>query len=89
MWLCQLKYSKEWEAKIYATVSSFWSDIKACPIPMVVFRGEHSDVLTDGVFKKLQPLRIQDEHHVIAAAGHLFPLERPQHVAEKIISICD
>ncbi len=80
----QLTFSREWEAHIYSSGSNPWRAIKKVRVPMLVIRGDQSNVLLPkscSVLQKLQP-----EVRLVNLSGtHLIPFEEPKLVARQIL----
>lgn len=80
----RLRYSPEWEARVYCSLPFIWRRLAACRVPVFAIRGEHSNVLSGSVWKRWQREHPQMAYAEMAGAGHLFPLERPEETAELI-----
>ena len=79
----KLTYSRDWETHIYSTASNPWRAIRKLDCPVLVIRGEDSNVLLPDVLALLKaslPTVVLED---IAEAGHLVPLELPQLTAQK------
>lgn len=83
-----LRYTPEWEAHIYQTISladaPIWQRLPELRLPVLLLRGAHTDTFwqqTADLFKRRLPaaavLTLPD-------SGHLLPLERPAQVAAHI-----
>lgn len=81
----RLRYSPEWEARVYCSAPFVWRQLAACRTPVFAIRGEHSNVLSDAVWQRWQRERPHMSYAEISGAGHLFPLERPRETAELIL----
>lgn len=81
---CRLAFSKEWESRIYATVTFPWQAIRKVTVPMLVVRGAGSDTILPRSWRRLQRIRPDARYASIEDAGHLFPLEKPAEVARCI-----
>ncbi len=79
-----LAYSKEWEAKIYMTVTNPWREFKLLKQPFLVIRGETSDTIFPSVWKKLKASNPNGNFIEFEDTGHIVPLEKPIKVAETI-----
>lgn len=81
----ELSYSKEWEARIYATIpGDVWEVVPEISQPTLAMRGAESDTLGEkawGLWKELQP---QATFRLYEESGHLLPMEKPASVAEAI-----
>ena len=80
-----LTYRREWEAQIYATLtSSVWQEIPQLTQPTLAIRGSDSDTLMPQAWQFWQELQPQAQFAEIPDAGHLVPMERPAAVAAQI-----
>jgi pimeloyl-ACP methyl ester carboxylesterase len=83
----ELVFSPEWESHIYLTGLrdlDIWNNLHKLEIPTLIIRGSESDTFlekTEKLMKKKNP-KIQFE--VLEKATHIFPLEYPQEVFERI-----
>jgi pimeloyl-ACP methyl ester carboxylesterase len=80
----ELRFKREWEAQIYMTFSSQWKNIDSVSIPYLTLKGETSDTITPGVWKKWQGRKCHGKLIEIPEYGHLLPLEAPDKSAEII-----
>lgn len=80
----KLRYTKEWEAQIFITVSNPWKELQALKHPFIAFRGETSDTIQPQVWEKWKRINRTGKLIEIPNSGHLVPLERPKVVAEEI-----
>lgn len=80
-----LAYPKAWETQVYVTAPYIFSDLVKIQIPLTVIKGEHSNVITDGLWEKWQ--QKQPNAHLIEykSAGHLVPMEYPILLADTIM----
>ncbi len=72
----KLKYTKEWEARVYATGTKPWSAIRNISVPVTIVRGVSSDVINDCTWERLKRIRPDFELITLENAGHLVPLEQ-------------
>lgn len=79
-----LRYSKEWEVRVFLTVSNPWKELPKLKVPFVVFRGETSDTITKEVWQKCKNLKTQGEFIELKDCGHLIPSEKPIQLANRI-----
>ncbi|HCK65576.1 MAG TPA: hypothetical protein DHW49_04870 [Anaerolineae bacterium] len=83
----ELVFNPEWESHIYLTgLQDFdiWNNLHKLEVPTLIIRGSESDTFlenTEKLIKKKNP-KIQIE--VLEKATHIFPLEYPQEVFERI-----
>ncbi len=82
-----LKFTKEWESHIYATVTYAIDAVTKAEVPVYILKGETTDVISDRLWQKL--------HHILGAehlkeykdTTHLLPLEKANEVAEDVMRI--
>jgi len=80
-----LHFSKQWEARIYTTISNHAPLIRQCRVPVLAIRGARSDTLTPSVWQQWQRLASPGDRFVeVPDTGHLLPLESPQQIAAVI-----
>lgn len=80
----RLRYSPEWEARVYCSLPFVWASLAACKNPVFAVRGEHSNVLSEAVWRRWQLKHPEMSYAQLSGAGHLFPLERPGQTAKLI-----
>jgi len=81
-----LRYSKEWESRIFElTPSSVWSRIRQVAVPMLVIRGASSDTFLPGAAKKMRRELKNVTVMELPDTTHFLPMERPTAVAATII----
>ena len=83
----KLRFTKEWEAHIYATVTNILTELDNLKVPFYIMRGEKTNVISDAAWKKLH--KKHPEHQLIDYKNttHLLPLEKPALVASDILKI--
>jgi pimeloyl-ACP methyl ester carboxylesterase len=80
-----LVYSPEWEAQIYKTVATdVWRWPGRITQPVLVIRGEHTDVFTEACARNFLRLNPRVRIVTVAGAGHLVPQEQPEQVGKLI-----
>ncbi len=79
-----LAYSKEWEARVYLTITDPWQELKQLKQPFLVIRGETSDTIFPHVWEKLKTVNPAGQFIEFKDAGHIVPIEKPTEVAETI-----
>jgi pimeloyl-ACP methyl ester carboxylesterase len=85
----RLKYSPDWEARIYETAGVadwyVWENLSRVNCPVLVLRGETTDTLLPPVLASM----VADLPHGtginVLGAGHLLPLEKPRQTAGIIV----
>lgn len=81
-----LRYTKEWESHVYASVVNSWPIIPRINISTLAIRGIESDVINDNSWLHWHEIHNKTSFVEIANAGHLVPLEQPLAVADAIKS---
>ena len=81
----ELRYSKEWEAHIYAALQSPWRTLKKMHHPTLAIRGAQSDTVSKRSWRKWQQTQKNTEFAEISGGGHLIPFEQPKAVGERIL----
>lgn len=81
----RLRYKPETEVEIYRTIPHTVKHKKSLQnVNCTFLYGEKSNVVRPGILKAMQKMGF--ETHAMAG-GHLFPLEFPEHTAEKITQV--
>jgi pimeloyl-ACP methyl ester carboxylesterase len=84
----ELRYSPEWEARIYATgISSdmeLWRGLKGFPVPTLVLRGAETDTFSASAGQRVERTNPAIRVETIPQSTHLLALERPAEIAQKI-----
>ncbi|GAB4495827.1 MAG: alpha/beta hydrolase [Anaerolineales bacterium] len=84
----QLRYTPEWEARIYVT--GVWRDLplwNALPnlnIPTLILRGAETDTFLEATARRVQRVNPRIRILTLPNTTHLLPLEQPQTVAQHI-----
>lgn len=84
----QLAYAREWEAAAYMSTPWVWYQLAKIRLPVLGLRGETSDTLTPGAFRRwgrLQRQAVLKE----CRGGHLLPMEEPEATAAMVIEFMD
>ncbi len=80
-------------ARIYLTGAladqELWSRLKTCRLPMLLIRGEQSQVCTPAIARRIQRVAPQTQIVSIPGAGHLVALEKPLEVARNILEFTE
>lgn len=80
-----LRYSPDWEAKIYTIAPhELWGQVGALKPPLLTIYGEHSDTFLPASVRAMRRRLPQAELHPVMGAGHLVPLEEPAQVGQAI-----
>ncbi len=83
-----LKYSPEWEARIYETGgladAYVWKNLPGITCPVLVLRGEDSETLKPQVVQSMIRKLPDGQSHTELEAGHLLPLEIPDRAANLV-----
>jgi len=81
----RLRYPPEWEAHLYDTVPlDIYHDVAHLRLPVLFLRGETSRTFRPGVQARLARLLPQARTAMVAGAGHLLPMEKPEETAAAI-----
>ena len=84
----QMKYSPEWEARIYETGGLadeyVWRNLPHVTCPVLVLRGEDSDTLKPRVLQRMVNDLPNGQSHTEPETGHLLPLEIPDRAASLV-----
>lgn len=84
-----LRYSKYWEAHVYASVPWVWSAVKKISLPCLGMRGEESDVISPAMWRRWQAYQPNTCFVELDNCGHMFPLEVPERTAQEILRFLD
>ncbi len=91
--MVELRYSPEWEAKIYLTGNladlELWRNLRKLQLPTLVIRGQETDTFLVSTARRMQKIASQIQIVNIPETGHLAPLEKPQLVAQIILEFLD
>lgn len=80
-----LVYPPEWEAHIFATTpDDVWRDVPGLRQPLLVIRGAETHAFRAASQRLMARLLPEAHFVVIADAGHLVPMERPQETGAAI-----
>jgi len=82
-----LKFTKEWEAHIYATVTYGRDAVMKAEVPVYILKGEKTDVISDSVWQKLHHKLGADHLIEYKDTTHLLPLEKANEVAQDVMRI--
>lgn len=80
-----LAWPRAWEAKIFSLVPiDAWDALSKLRIPVLIVRGNHSDLLTESSMRELRRI----PHVTVRAldAGHMLPMERPDDLAGQLLA---
>jgi len=81
-----LRFSKQWEAQIYATVHYYLDDLKHLEIPVSMLMGKETDAIFKSAVNKWKKIRPQDQILEFEDSGHLLPFEKSAEVANFILN---
>ncbi len=81
-----LAYPKLWEAQIYATLPQVWEPLPQLTQPVLGIRAAHSDTLSKKGWQLWQDTLPHGTYIEMLDTGHLLPLEKPQELADLILS---
>lgn len=86
----KLKYTPNWEARIYETGGIadwyIWHNLSQVKCPVLVIRGEDTYVLFDRVINPMTEKMPAGESYTLEGTGHLAPLEKPLKTAEVVLN---
>lgn len=84
----ELRYSPEWEARIYVTGVStdleLWRGLKEFTIPMLVLRGAETDTFSVSAGRRVKRTNQAIRVETISQSTHLLALEQPKETAWQI-----
>lgn len=81
-----LRFSREWESRLYESPANIWGVLRRALPPVTVIRGEDSDLLSESAFKRWRRRCPQHRFIEVPDSGHLVPFEKPAFVAELVQS---
>ncbi len=83
-----LRYSPEWEARIYVTSVradlEIWRRLPELRLPLLVIRGEHTDTFWEKTAARVQRKAPRARIVTLPDSTHLLPLERPAEIARLV-----
>lgn len=82
-----LRFTKQWEAHMYATVTNVLDGLDKLKIPFYILKGENTNVISDKMWTKLNSKYPTERLIEYKKATHLLPLELPEEIAIDILSI--
>lgn len=77
----QLVFPRQWESRIYTTVTSPWKALERARLPLQIIRGAESDTIPPAIWQRITSGHTKGQFDQIPDAGHLFPLEKPAETA--------
>ena len=81
-----LRCDPELEAQIFESIPlNVWSYARRIACPVLVFRGEHSDVFTDAAARRLTRVIADCRLKILPDCGHFIPMESPRACAREIL----
>ena len=83
----ELVFNPEWESHIYLTgLQDFdiWNNLHKLEVPTLIIRGSESDTFLENTEKLIKKKNPNIQIEVLEKATHIFPLEYPQEVFERI-----
>lgn len=81
-----LRYTKEWEGRIYNYVANLWPLLPKIKCPLLIMRAQHSDAFFDNEWRLVQREVPNAQFTYYPNNGHLVPFEAPQQVGQDILS---
>lgn len=84
----ELRYTPEWEARIYATGIApdleLWRGLKGFSVPTLVLRGAETDTFSASAGRRVERANPAIRVETIPQSTHLLALEHPQEIADRI-----
>jgi pimeloyl-ACP methyl ester carboxylesterase len=80
-----LAFPREWEAMIYASPENIWKFIFHSKSDIAIIKAEHSDVINDETWKRLEKLPSNFRRFEMKDVAHLIPFEKPDKLVELIV----
>ena len=85
---CQLRFSTDWEAQIYATGvkadMDLWFGLRKLKMPLLIIRGAETDTTWASTARLARLIRPATEVVTLQQSTHLVPLEKPEATVEII-----
>jgi pimeloyl-ACP methyl ester carboxylesterase len=89
----RLRYSPDWEARIYTrgmlSDAQTWGLLSTMKIPVIFLRAENTNAFFASTVRRIRKMLPDAEIAEIADATHLFPLEVPGETARRILRFVD
>jgi len=83
----RLSYPREWEARIYGTVTNPWNALREITTETMIIKAEFSDVIrSENDWKNIQDAAQNATCIEMKNVGHLIPQEKPKELVSKIKS---
>ncbi len=81
-----LRYSREWESKIYSVVPDVWAELEKLDCPALIVKAEKSDVIrTKEQWNMIKEVTSSATCLELEDSGHLIPQEKPVELKHAII----
>jgi len=80
-----LRYTKEWESRIYSTVHYVIDKLFALEIPIFAVRGDETNVIKRKVWESWKKEQQHNHFLNVAFASHLVPMEYPEVISKWLI----
>ena len=85
-----LRCDPELEAQIFESVPlNVWQTVARVSCPILAIRGEHSDTFLPESGRRLELIAASSRVVTLPAAGHFFPMEKPELAAKEITDFID
>ncbi len=81
-----LAFPKKWEGKIYSSVIDVWSILKRPPCPLIIIRGDNSNVISSEIWENIKRNTPNSTFINMTNVGHLIPMEKPKELAHIMLS---
>jgi pimeloyl-ACP methyl ester carboxylesterase len=84
----ELRYTPEWEARIYATGIApdleLWRGLRGFSVPTLVLRGAETDTFSASAGRRVERINPAIRVETIPQSTHLLALEHPEKIAQRI-----
>lgn len=84
----ELRYSPEWEARIYVTGIApdleLWRGLKGFSVPSLILRGDETDTFSAAAGRRVERTNPAIRVETLPKATHLLALEHPVEIAQRI-----
>ncbi len=79
-----LSYSREWEARVYASPPDLWPLLPKNKVPLTIIRAQYSDVIDDLGWAQIQTTTSNATFVQMDKVGHLIPFEQPEELGDLV-----
>ncbi|MGH1363211.1 MAG: alpha/beta fold hydrolase [Calditrichia bacterium] len=81
----KLRFSPEWEARVYAIASSSWALFEQLSMPSLSIRAEETNAIFSNSWQEWQKLNNNGQFVTISQTTHLLPFEVPQQLSKLVL----